>query len=155
MSDQLLDDFQAAWSGRSRAAFAPCCTGDLHYEDPLCDRPLQGVDELGDHAAKLWTLFPDARVEQAGERLRGGAYVAAPVKVLGHHRGELPRLPPTNRFVVLHAVLYCELRDDRLFRVRAFYDAYDAGVQMGVLPKRGTLGERALLMLRGFGLRSP
>ena len=25
---------------------------------------------------------------------------------------------------------------------------------LGVLPARGTLGERALLMLRGFGLRS-
>ena len=152
MIDPLLDDFQAAWSGRSRAAFAQSCTGDLHYEDPLCDRPLQGVDELGDHAAKLWTAFPDVRVEQAGDRLLGGAYVAAPVKLLGHHRGELPRLPATNRFVVVHAVLYCELRDDRLFRVRAFYDAYDAGVQMGLLPKRGTIGERALLMLRGFGL---
>ena len=152
MIDQLLNDFQAAWSGRSRAAFSRACTGDLHYEDPLCDRPLQGIDELGDHAARLWTAFPDVRVEQAGDRLHGGRFVAAPVKVLGTHRGELPRLPATNRWVVVHAVLYCELRDDRLFRVRAFYDVYDAGVQMGLLPKRGTLGERALLMLRGFGL---
>jgi hypothetical protein len=38
--------------------------------------------------------------------------------------------------------------------VRAFFDAYDAAVQLGVLPARGTFGERALLMLRGFGLRS-
>jgi len=28
-----------------------------------------------------------------------------------------------------------------------------AGVQLGVLPSRGGLGERALLVLRGFGLR--
>jgi hypothetical protein len=27
-------------------------------------------------------------------------------------------------------------------------------VQLGVLPRPGTLGEKALLMLRGFGLRS-
>jgi hypothetical protein len=27
-------------------------------------------------------------------------------------------------------------------------------VQIGILPARGTLSERALLMLRGFGLRS-
>jgi hypothetical protein len=27
-------------------------------------------------------------------------------------------------------------------------------VQLGVLPARGTLGERALFMLRGFGLRA-
>jgi hypothetical protein len=38
--------------------------------------------------------------------------------------------------------------------VRSFFDAYDASVQMGVLPARGTLGERAMMVLRGFGLRS-
>jgi hypothetical protein len=34
-----------------------------------------------------------------------------------------------------------------------FFDAYGAAVQLGVLPARGTLSERALLALRGFGLR--
>ena len=31
---------------------------------------------------------------------------------------------------------------------------YGAATQLGVLPSRGTLGEKALLMLRGFGLRA-
>jgi hypothetical protein len=51
-------------------------------------------------------------------------------------------------------VFYCELDDGRLRRVRAFFDLYDAAVQLGVLPARGTLGEKALLVLRGFGLRA-
>ena len=38
--------------------------------------------------------------------------------------------------------------------MRAFFDLYDAATQLGVLPGRGTLGEKALLVLRGFGLRS-
>ena len=42
--------------------------------------------------------------------------------------------------------------DGRLLRVRAFFDLYDAGVQLGILPSRGGLGEQALLVLRGFGL---
>jgi hypothetical protein len=37
--------------------------------------------------------------------------------------------------------------------VRAFFDVYGAGMQLGALPKHGTAGERALLILRGFGLR--
>ena len=41
----------------------------------------------------------------------------------------------------------------RFFRVRAFYDVYSAAMDLGVLPKPGTAGERAMLMLRGFGLR--
>ena len=53
----------------------------------------------------------------------------------------------------MHAVVYAELREARLLRVRAFFDVYAAGMQLGALPKHGTAGERALLMLRGFGLR--
>ena len=138
------------------ADLTPLCTPDVHYEDPLCGEPLEGPDAVADHAARLWAAFPDARIERTGERLTDGRYVAAPCKLLGTHRGELEGLAPTGRFVVMHLVSYCELDPDRerLWHVRAFFDAYDAAVQLGVLPARGTLGERALFMLRGFGLRA-
>jgi hypothetical protein len=79
------------------------------------------------------------------------------VKLIATHRGELHEsLPPTGRFVVLHAIFYCELTPDHdlLWRVRGFYDVYDAAMQLGIVPKPGTLGEKALLMLRGFGVRA-
>jgi steroid delta-isomerase-like uncharacterized protein len=154
--DDLVDRWQAAWVGRERGAFHAVCAPDVHYEDPVCGEPLETVDELADHAARLWATFPDARLERTGERLTDGRFVAAPCKLLGTHRGEIEGLAPTGRFVVVHLVCYCELDParERLWRVRAFFDAYDAAVQLGVLPARGTLGERALLMLRGFGLRS-
>jgi steroid delta-isomerase-like uncharacterized protein len=154
--DELLDRWQAGWSGGGREAFATACAPDIHYEDPIAPQPLEGVEALSEHARLLRRPFPDARVERTGERLTDGRYVAAPCKVLGTHRGEIEGLPPTGRFLVVHAVFYCELdaARERLWRVRAFFDAYDAAVQLGVLPARGTLGERALLMLRGFGLRS-
>jgi hypothetical protein len=52
-------------------------------------------------------------------------------------------------------VLICELdpRGELLWRVRAFYDLYDAGIQLGVFPRRGGLAERAMFLARGFGLR--
>jgi steroid delta-isomerase-like uncharacterized protein len=154
--DELVDRFEAAWTGRERDAFHAVLAPDVHYEDPVVGEPLDGPDRVAAHAARLWTLFPDARIERTGPRLTDGRYVAAPCKVLGTHRGELDELPPTGRFVVVQVVFYCQLDPDlrRLWRVRAFFDAYDAAVQLGVLPARGTLSERALLMLRGFGLRS-
>jgi steroid delta-isomerase-like uncharacterized protein len=154
--DDLVDRWQSAWMGRDRAAFAPLCAPDVHYEDPVCGEPLEGPDAIAGHAARLWAAFPDARVERTGERLSDGRYLAAPSKVLGTHRGELEGLPASGRFVVVHVVTYCELDParERLWRVRAFFDAYGAAVQLGVLPARGTLGERALLMLRGFGMRA-
>lgn len=153
-TDELIDRWEAAWSSKDSAAFAPICTPDIHYEDPLLAEPLEGPAELGRHAARMWAAFPDARMERTGERLRGGKFVAAPSKLLATHKEPLEGLPATNRFVVVHCVFYCELDEDRLLRVRAFFDLYDAAVQLGVLPGRGSLGEKALLVLRGFGLRA-
>lgn len=152
--DHLIDGWEAAWSSKDPSAFAPLCTADVHYEDPLTGEPLEGAAELGRHATRLWAAFPDARVERTGERLTDGRFVAAPCKLLATHRGPLEGLPATNRFVVVHCIFYCELRDECLLRVRAFFDLYEAAVQLGVLPARGTMGERALLVLRGFGLRA-
>jgi steroid delta-isomerase-like uncharacterized protein len=151
--DGLIDGWQAAWSGKDESAFGDVCAAGIQYEDPLTDQPLDGIPALAAHAARLWAGFPDARLEQTGERLTSARFVAAPCKALGTHRAPLAGLPATNRFLVVHCVFYCEVQHERLLRVRAFYDVYGAAVQLGVLPGRGTLGEKALLMLRGFGLR--
>ena len=155
--DELIDGWQAAWSskgGRDSAQFADVCAAGIQYEDPLTGGPLDGIDALTAHAGKLWAAFPDARLERTGERLFNERFVAAPCKVLGTHRAPLGGLPATNRFLVVHCIFYCELQHEVLLRVRGFFDVYDAATQLGVLPARGTLGEKALLMLRGFGLRT-
>lgn len=152
--DELIDGWEAAWSGKDAGAFEPLCAPGVHYEDPLTGEPLEGIDAVGRHAERLWAAFPDARLERTGARLTDGRFVAAPSKLLGTHRAALEGLPPTNRFVVAHCIWYCELRAERLLRIRGFFDVYDAATQLGVLPARGTMGEKALLMLRGFGLRA-
>jgi steroid delta-isomerase-like uncharacterized protein len=152
--DALIDGWQEAWTAKDPGGFAEICASGIQYEDPLTGQPLNGISALAAHAGRLWTGFPDARLERTGERLYNDHFVAAPCKVLGTHRAPLEGLPATNRFVVVHCVFYCELQHELLLRVRAFFDVYDAAVQLGVLPGRGTLGEKALLMLRGFGLRA-
>ncbi|MDQ6817894.1 MAG: ester cyclase [Actinomycetota bacterium] len=152
--DRLIDRFEVAWTSKDPDAFEGVCSSDLHYEDPLTPEPLAGPEELGGHAQRLWSAFPDVRLEKTGARLTDRRYVAAPCKLLATHKAALEGLPATNRFIVVHCLFYCELRAQRLSRVRAFFDLYGAAVQLGVLPARGTVGEKALLVLRGFGLRS-
>jgi steroid delta-isomerase-like uncharacterized protein len=149
----LADAWEAAWSGRDAGAFAPLCDPRVQYEDPLTREPLVGVDELAAHAERLWQAFPDVRLERAGERLGDGRFLAVPCKLAGTHRGAVDGLPASGRFLVVHCVVWCELRGSRLLRVRTFFDLYDAAVQLGVLPRHGGFGERAMLLLRGFGLR--
>ncbi len=151
--DRLFDAWERAWSGHDARAFADVCDPEIHYEDPFTEAPLVGVPALRAHAKQLWEAFPDARVNATGDRLGTGAFVCAPCRVLGTHEGRIGRIAPTHRALELHAVVYAELREERLLRVRAFFDVYAAGVQLGALPKHGTAGERALLLLRGFGLR--
>jgi ketosteroid isomerase-like protein len=151
--DALFDRWERAWSGRDPAAFAELCVAEVHYEDPLTDEPLIGVEALGRHAERLWLAAPDARVNSTGERLAKGAFACAPCRIIGTHTGPAGRLSPTGRALDVHAVVYAELQEERFLRVRAFFDVYATAMKLGVLPKHGTAGERALLMLRGFGLR--
>ncbi len=140
-----------AWVGRT--AFGNCCTPDVQYEDPVVLEPTNGVEHVGEHAGRLRKAFPDARVERTAQPIGSGRYACLPWRLLGTHRGELAGVSGTGRFVILHGVHYVELADGRIRRARGFFDLYDAGTQLGLLPERGGVGETALLLLRGFGLR--
>jgi hypothetical protein len=154
-TEELFDAWEHAWSGRDPDAFgAVCDPEDVHYEDPLTQEPLESPAAIGAHAERLWSGFPDARLQKTGPRLVGpDGHAAAPVKLLATHSAELYGLTPTGRFIIVHGVTVAQLREGRLHRIRMFFDLYDAATQLGVLPRPGTLGEKALLLMRGFGLR--
>lgn len=155
MIDPLADAWESAWTGRDRAAFERVCAPDIHYEDPLTATPLQGPAAIAAHAARAWGAFPDLAMDRGGERLVGERFVALPVRLTGTNTAELDSLPASGARISLHAVFYCELDAEErlLWRVRGFFDAYAAGVELGILPRRGSMRERALLMIQGYGLR--
>jgi len=134
--------------------FDSCCTGDVNYEDPMARVPVEGIAALEAHVAVLHAAFPDARMEPTAPVLERRGHACVPWKLMGTHRGDFAMLPATDRHVTLHGLHYMELSDGRVRRARGFLDLYDAATQLGLLPERGGLGEAALLMLRGFGLRA-
>jgi hypothetical protein len=148
--EALAERWRAAWTG---GGFARCCTPDVSYEDPIATVPLRGVEDLDAHAGALRLAFPDLRVEATSPSLARGGHACIPWRAIGTHKGRAATVPPTGRFVTLHGLHYVELTDGMVRRARGFFDLYDAAVQLGLLPTRGGLGETALLLLRGFGLR--
>jgi SnoaL-like polyketide cyclase len=148
--DLLGERWRAAWAG---GGFAGCCTPDVSYEDPVAVDPLRGVEALDGHAAALLEVFPDLRLEATSSPLGRGDHACFAWRAAGTHKGDAAMLPATNRFVALHGLHYVELADGAVRRARGFFDLYDAAVQLGLLPARGGLGETALLLLRGFGVR--
>jgi SnoaL-like polyketide cyclase len=149
--DLLAEQWRSAWEG---AGFEPCCTPDVTYEDPVAVDLLRGVEALDAHAVALRQAFPDLRVEATSPPLFRGTHACVPWRLLGTHRGDIGHMvPATDRFVTLHGLHYLELSDGSVRRARGFFDLYDAATQLGLLPSRGGVGETALLLLRGFGLR--
>ena len=148
--DSLADRWVEAWvTGR----FSGVCTVDVHYEDPATREPLTGLGPLEAHARTLRDAFPDLRLERTGPRVGDDHYACLPWRAAGTHRGQVGALPGSNRFVTLHGVHFVELADGRVRRARGFFDLYETAIQLGLLPGRGSLGETALLLLRGFGLK--
>jgi len=151
----LAEGWRAAWLAATPEAFGGCCHVDVLYEDPLEPEPLEGLAALAAHAERLRTALPDLRIEDAGAAVIAGDHACLPWRLVGTHKGEVGTLPASGRFLTLHGVHYLELRDGDVRRARGFFDLYEVAVQLGLLPKRGSLGESALMVLRGFGLLRP
>jgi steroid delta-isomerase-like uncharacterized protein len=145
--------WRAAWGSGEREAFAECCAASVTYEDPLTGEPIEGLDALATHASRYREALPDLRIEPAGRSVSEGDFACVPWRLLGTHRGSFGGIPASGRFVVVQGLHYLGLRDGRVQRARGFFDLYDAAVQLGMLPARGSLAESALLLFRGFGLR--
>lgn len=151
----LVDRVVRTIAGRDRRAVAALVTHDVHYEDPFSDTPYRGVEPITDHLAQLWAAFPDAQVEATGPCLYDGdRIVAIPLRLFGNHSGPIGSLPATDRFLNQHGMLVCELdaTAHRVFRARLFADRYAVAVQLGTLPQSGTVGDRALRAIQGFGI---
>jgi hypothetical protein len=162
VSDELerqpLEDLSGLWRAawQSGSGFESCCTPDVSYEDPVTVEPLRGTDALEDLGASVRAAFPDLRIEATSPALGRDGFACLPWRAVGTHSGDIGSLlPATDRFVSIHGLHYVELTDGLVRRARGFFDLYDTAVQLGMLPARGGLGETALLLIRGFGLRRP
>jgi steroid delta-isomerase-like uncharacterized protein len=150
----LAEHWHAAWSGRDPDAFREICAPDLHYEDPLTHRPLSGTAALGAHAERLWRAFPNVSMAPTADPLGNERFLALPVRLQGANTGQLDLLPASHRELVVHAIFWCELDTlgERLWRVRAFFDAHGAAVELGLLPRPGSWRRRAVHALQGYGV---
>jgi steroid delta-isomerase-like uncharacterized protein len=154
-ADGLADRWRSAWLTATPEAFGDCCHVDVMYEDPLAIEPFEGLAALAAHAQRAKAAFPDMRVEPSGPAIVDDRRACLPWRFIGTNKGDLGALPASDRFLTLHGLHYVELRDGGVYRARGFFDLYDVAVQLALLPKRGGLGETALMALRGFGLLRP
>ena len=124
----------------------------MSYEDPLPASRSRGP-RRSRRSASLREAFPDLRIERTAPALGDEHYACLPWRALGTQTRRPGRAPGSDRFVTLHGLHYVELTDGRVHRARGFFDLYDGGVQLGLLPRKRRPGRDRPLLLRGFGLR--
>ena len=156
----FLDDFShrwlAAWNERDAEALAGLCTEDVEFFDPAIGT-VHGRAAVADWLRTCVRAFPDYRFEEPepGYLSRDGAKAILPWRMRGTNTGpiEPPGFAPTGRSFVLEGVDHWWFRDGLVDRYRADYDSTGFARQLGLVPERGSRGERAMVRLQRLGAR--
>ena len=150
---RIRSAWQAAWDqGRVEVLDELLSPGYVRRRGPAAAP--QDREQFKNSVRAIREAFPDLEIQPTSPPLFRGAHACVPWRALGTHRGDIGQtLPATDRFITIHGLHYLELSDGSIRRARGFFDLYDAATQLGLLPSRGGLGETALLILRGFGVR--
>lgn len=143
--EALMHAYLEGWnSGDSNsvvAFFAP----DAIYDDRGAGAIARGADEIRTHVASVHRAFSELRFELLraahGEDFTAGEWTATMT-----HSGELDGLRATGRRVSSAGVDVARLDDqDRIAHLVSYYDGAAIMRELGLLPRRGSRLERALV----------
>ena len=152
---EFVDKAYAAWNAGDGDALAALCTEDVEWVDPAAPRPLKGRSELARFVMRFFVGHPDGRFQRVGEPAisADGRAGYQPWRLTGTNTGPIdpPGFAATGRRVDLLGVDQYRFRGGLLARYRAFYDSVELLRQLGALPRSGSRGERALVVLQRLG----
>jgi steroid delta-isomerase-like uncharacterized protein len=140
-----------AWNGHQADQLLELVTDDVVYDDASWPSRMHGHAAVRGFLESTWRAVPDLTLE-----LIEGPFVdpAAPKvadcwRACGTQTGvwDPPGLSPTARRISFEGATVEEFRDGKICRIRVVYDTADVLRQLGVLPKPGSLGERAIIAL--------
>jgi steroid delta-isomerase-like uncharacterized protein len=148
--------YLAAWSSHDPAAVAACATEDVVWVDPALERPAVGRDELAAFVRQSVTAFGDLSFGEPGEPgiSADGRAAYVPWRMTGTNTGPIdpPGFAPTGKRIEIKGFDVWQFRDRLIWRYEAIYDFSEIARQLGLLPPRGGVAERA--MVRAQRLRS-
>jgi hypothetical protein len=104
----------------------------------------------------MWTMFPDLSFTLPGPPLLAvdGSRAVQMWRLNGTFLGPDPAgFAPTGKRVDVVGLDHYEFRDGLLCRYAAFYDVTGSGRQMGLVPERGSRGERMMAFVQRNGMR--
>jgi steroid delta-isomerase-like uncharacterized protein len=154
---EFAERYTAAWNSHDPDAVAACMAEDASFEDPSMTAPARGREEVAAFAVETFRGFPDVRVTPTEPPTidEDGRLAIAPWRMAGTNTGPIdpPGFAPTGRGFVVEGVGLWRFRGGLLWRYRDVYDTADLARQLGLLPQRGSGGERAVVRLQRLRAR--
>lgn len=128
----------------------------MEFTDPAIGT-VHGRAAVADWLRTCVRAFPDYRFEEPEPAYlaRDGTKAILPWRMLGTNTGPIdpPGFAPTGRPLVLDGVDHWWFRDGLVARYRADYDSTGMARQLGLVPERGSRGERAMVRLQRLSAR--
>jgi steroid delta-isomerase-like uncharacterized protein len=153
----FTERYSAAWNDCDTIAMAELITEDIVWADPALPEPARGIPAVQEFMRTSFRAFPDLRFSEPDppHLTIAGEKIAWAWKMEGTMTGPVdpPGFAPTGASISVDGVDLWTIRDGRIARYRAFYDANDLARQLGIAPAPGSRSERTMVALQRFQAR--
>jgi steroid delta-isomerase-like uncharacterized protein len=152
--EQWSQRFLEAWNALDGEAVAAMCSEDVVWHDPTLPHVARGKEDVCAFVTATARAFPDFRLEW-----RGPAHIspAEPLvlirnRITGTMRGpwSYGGLAATGERIELVGVDEFTFRGELLSHCRSYFDKFEMGLQLGIVPPVGSAADRAMTRLQNL-----
>jgi steroid delta-isomerase-like uncharacterized protein len=155
--EDFLPRWQEAWNSHVPQRLLALMTEDVVYDDSASPETMRGHGDVHTFLDRIWRAMPDLRFEARGGPLLDPDQPRAAFwwRGEGTFMGPLnpPGFAPTGARINFEGADFHEYRDGRVAKLRIVFDMTDVARQIGVVPRPGSVGERAGAAVQRLGAR--
>jgi len=151
---EVTERWMQGWNQQDADLLVAQLADSFEYTDPAWPTAITDADEVRRFTAACWRAMPDVRfTEPLGLFASAdGNAACAPWHMSATLSGrfEPPGYEGTGQRIEIDGVDVFELRGGKIARLRTIYDAMEIGRAIGLVPARGSRGERMGAKLQGL-----
>jgi steroid delta-isomerase-like uncharacterized protein len=122
--------FEEVWNNKNTAAIDELIAADYVHHDPQSPKFSDGMEGYKQLVAHYLSAFPDARFS-IDQEIQEGDTAVTRWRVQGTHKGDLPKLPATNKSFSVAGVTIARSKDGKIVEGWNIWDALGLMQQLG------------------------